>query len=509
MGGAPKETEIPQKCFNAHDHYQLGWFAPHTLDLNPEQLFVESQLVWVAAFVDYDLVLSSGDEEYVIVKVGDLYLQYNRATKHNIGTEEYANALTVIRGERDKTRLLAGLYPPDPPNVFAEDPNGTTNFTLLDGSDVVVSFQVCAVDHNPNNNNQVNATRPDRLLVSITLDGNATLCPPPTGSPSVMPSVYPTTTPSVTPTFDPTHAPVEPTNPPTSGPSRTLVPTIPSTSPTRNPTASPSVNPSSAPSYQPSGQPTIAPVSLTLTATPSFGDYSTLVPSFDPSGTPTVSKRPSTGPTLSASPTLVIIDNDDETDSNNNALLNTGSFESSDDGGSSSWKIPVSLCLALIPLTAIAILYYWRPRKIVFSSSSSFENESGSRRSLSTTKAPSHHDTTHSESSDSLSETSDFSIDGHDDTHHTVQKSLQKESNNNRLSEFLVIHKLPWLGPKPRPSLPQPMQGHGWDDQQSVGSSSSSAMSMYACSAHPMVVRNEHGHDESDDNSEDDLWYDA
>lgn len=71
-------------CFqNAHKHWLAGWFRSRSVEVNPAiQGAVGGRL---ASFVDYgnpDLL----DSDVVLVRVGNLYVQYNRAKGYNIGS---------------------------------------------------------------------------------------------------------------------------------------------------------------------------------------------------------------------------------------------------------------------------------------------------------------------------------------------------------------------------------------------------------------------------------------
>ncbi|KAL7556099.1 hypothetical protein ACA910_008068 [Epithemia clementina (nom. ined.)] len=348
MGGAPTETETPQKCFNAHNHYQLGWFAPHTVDLDPAVLSLEPQLVWVAAFVDYDLIQEG--VEYVVVKMGDLYIQYNRATKHNIETEEYPNTLEVVRGESDKTDLLGAL------SVDTAG-GGPSNFTLNDGSNVVVSLRVCAVDNrDDNNNNNNDSTNADRLLVSISTQGNPHACPSPPSATSpapttVPPTLTPTNVPSATPpTTRPTATPVSSFPVPNSAyPTTSSRPSVtaaaPTSSPTVHPTAGPvSPVPSSAPTTSDSFPPSNPPIA---SVQPTKSPTTLAAPSFDPTLVPT----PTANPTVSWRPTLIIVDSS-STNTTVSSLRGTS-------GNLRVQNFPVIFSVAALSVTFVLGLILW------------------------------------------------------------------------------------------------------------------------------------------------------
>ena len=90
--------------YNAHNHYMLQWFQDRVLEVEPEF----PQVVTLAPFVEYD---SAAPNEYIVVRVGNLYMQYNRAIDYNADSGEFPDSLVVVR-ERDNrqgTDLLVGL----------------------------------------------------------------------------------------------------------------------------------------------------------------------------------------------------------------------------------------------------------------------------------------------------------------------------------------------------------------------------------------------------------------
>ena len=88
------------KCFNAANHDQLGWFQDRSLTLTTSSLQGKPPiLLQVAAFVDYSITDKSTP---VNVKINNKYfMQYNRNTKHNRGTQDFANLLTITTKRSD------------------------------------------------------------------------------------------------------------------------------------------------------------------------------------------------------------------------------------------------------------------------------------------------------------------------------------------------------------------------------------------------------------------------
>lgn len=147
---APDVQDYPKRCFNGENNWHMGWFSDRSIELNPSS----PTLVKVAAFVHYN---KTDADEFVIVKVDDLYLQYNRAVDFNIDTGEKQNMLTVVRKMRRGTDLIASLDENEPASQIMLEDQG------------LLSIEVC--DTVPGTSNS-----PDTMLVSVGI-GN-TKCPP-------------------------------------------------------------------------------------------------------------------------------------------------------------------------------------------------------------------------------------------------------------------------------------------------------------------------------------------
>ena len=82
----------PLMCFNAFKHYKFGWYASQTVTVDPNNGAWTGEL---AAFTD-----AKNAESYqaVIINVGDIYMQLNRAEGMNSGTHEKQNQVVLIEG---------------------------------------------------------------------------------------------------------------------------------------------------------------------------------------------------------------------------------------------------------------------------------------------------------------------------------------------------------------------------------------------------------------------------
>ena len=232
----------------------MGWYS------NRERRWTTAEgpkLIKLAAFVDY---LSTSDAEPVVLSFGgrnQFHAQYNLATKHNEGTEEYRNELVVIEQVPGSTELRAHLKPSQSISVGG------------------VTLTVCGVTQ---------ASPVSSLLVGIgnvPLSQAGTICQltldivPETSSPTDKPSPQPSMPPVTTsePTLTPTYPKFDETITPTQTP--TKPPFVKTYSPTREPTDPPVVKtstPSQAPTEQPStALPTSAPSPRPSTTEPTSG----------------------------------------------------------------------------------------------------------------------------------------------------------------------------------------------------------------------------------------------
>ena len=103
--GVGYETETtPLKCFNAQKMWAFNWWPEQSKRLNPI-----ADGAWkgnLAAFVDVD-----STSKPVVLRVGNLYVSYNRAKKYNYQVNEKANMITIVQASSSKSisSMLAGI----------------------------------------------------------------------------------------------------------------------------------------------------------------------------------------------------------------------------------------------------------------------------------------------------------------------------------------------------------------------------------------------------------------
>lgn len=203
MGYAYQAVGTPYKCFNGHKNYMLGWFADKTITVN----ITEGS--WggnIAGLTSYDVIRP---EDYMLVNVGDLYLQFNRANKFNQFSKDFKNQVTIVRGTApDQRSNLLGAVSQINEYLFATE-HRVENFQGT-GSDLVI--EACEQQYLA----KISPDLPDFVRVSIYLDNGEQssecnrlqVAPPPSegpsSSPSSTPTMGPTSLPSASPSFAPT-----------------------------------------------------------------------------------------------------------------------------------------------------------------------------------------------------------------------------------------------------------------------------------------------------------------
>jgi Gametolysin peptidase M11 len=111
MGGAVRATNYPRRCYNAQNHWHVGWYSSRSIEIDPYS--TSSAVYRVIPFVDFN---KANTGEYAIVKLTglDLYMQYNRQKSFNVETGELQDRLTIVRDTGEGTDLLAGLSDDSP-----------------------------------------------------------------------------------------------------------------------------------------------------------------------------------------------------------------------------------------------------------------------------------------------------------------------------------------------------------------------------------------------------------
>ena len=165
MGYAINKMYGPRKGFNAHKHWMSGWFDDRLVDIEAELLRSGALAAPLVAFVDASNIFLS-ESEAVVLKIGNLYVQFNRAKGYNSGTyvdQEDRVTVAYAESEENVSDLVAAL----------EQNEIYTHPDFERGADLVI--EVCSID-----SEQLGDV--DYALVSIHLnDGiHTSLCGDPT-----------------------------------------------------------------------------------------------------------------------------------------------------------------------------------------------------------------------------------------------------------------------------------------------------------------------------------------
>jgi len=93
MGFSFEADDLPEQCFNAAKNWQLGWYDDKLLDLNARlELRSGPRNYTLNGVVDYD---NGKTNRYVVIKVGNYYIGWNKMADFNVGTNNARNQVTV------------------------------------------------------------------------------------------------------------------------------------------------------------------------------------------------------------------------------------------------------------------------------------------------------------------------------------------------------------------------------------------------------------------------------
>jgi hypothetical protein len=128
MGIGYEPATGPQKCFNGQKLWAFNWFPNNKEDVDP---IADGE--WrgkLTAFVD--VTLTQGP---VVLRVGDLYLVYNRSKKYNSQVNEMADMVTIVKAptSTSKSSLRAGIDGSPGRSTFtivSKFPDGTHGITI-------------------------------------------------------------------------------------------------------------------------------------------------------------------------------------------------------------------------------------------------------------------------------------------------------------------------------------------------------------------------------------------
>ena len=176
MGFTYGQKGGPAMCFNGQKNDVLGWYDDKKVTVTPE-----TNGPWsgkLVGFVDYDKA-STSRNEYVLIRVNNLYIQYNLSERFNFQTKEYGNMVTITTVPNDisDSNLLSALS--------AKQSAIIGNYTI----------EVCEVV-------DAISSLPKYMLLSVRLSGQSFAChteAPVAGAPKLLtPAPAPVLPPSIT-----------------------------------------------------------------------------------------------------------------------------------------------------------------------------------------------------------------------------------------------------------------------------------------------------------------------
>jgi len=145
MGASTKAAGRPTMCFNGHKNYVFGWYKDKQIVVQPSK--TGPVAIKLYGFVDYQ-----NANGYVLIIVGQLYIQFNLAEKFNSQTRKYPNNVTIVKstGIGKTSNLVRALSP--------------KQSAVIDN----YSIDVCAL---------VTSRTPKYMLVSVRLKTQHSACP--------------------------------------------------------------------------------------------------------------------------------------------------------------------------------------------------------------------------------------------------------------------------------------------------------------------------------------------
>lgn len=178
MGLSLNRINFPARCFNAYNMWLLGWVRGRSLDVDPSS----PGLYKVISIADY--ANAAPGDEFVVLRIGNLFMLYNGAKGFNANTGEHQNKLVLVNAYQWETNLLGGLDLNQP--FFRQQINDTSSLVV----------QICS-EHSGND------TSAAAFVVSVGYD--LSLCYNDTGkgspqlsnSPSPSPQMLQTLAPSI------------------------------------------------------------------------------------------------------------------------------------------------------------------------------------------------------------------------------------------------------------------------------------------------------------------------
>lgn len=176
MGVSAGAMWTPRKCYNAAQHWQLGWYSEHRVSLVPyaTQKSSWSGRLQVGAFVDSTKITTDSNNRTmpVLIQVDtNTYLQFNRAKDYNIGTSMLMDHVVLIRDFESHTQLLKGLNMTHKKFATYEYTSKNNKNQNQESYNMRVTVQLCDLVFSNDTNNGI-----DFAIIGVGFNKESSLC---------------------------------------------------------------------------------------------------------------------------------------------------------------------------------------------------------------------------------------------------------------------------------------------------------------------------------------------
>jgi len=146
MGLTINLDDGPAMCFNPAKSWQLGWYEDKTYEIDiVSEISNEATSFTLNGVVDYEDTVA---DRYIVVKLIDFYIGFNRAESFNSGVQEGANQVTIVEnlgvpGHPTKSKLVSKLSVGDSYRIALSDVVliDVEYVSISDGKDAVIEIK--------------------------------------------------------------------------------------------------------------------------------------------------------------------------------------------------------------------------------------------------------------------------------------------------------------------------------------------------------------------------------
>jgi hypothetical protein len=146
MGLTVNLDDGPAMCFNPAKSWQLGWYEDKTYEIDiMSEISNEATSLTLNGVVDYEDITA---DRYIVVKLLDFYIGFNRAESFNSGVQEAPNQVTIVEnlGASDyptKSKLVSKLSVGDSYRIALSDTVliDVEYVSISDGKDAVIEIK--------------------------------------------------------------------------------------------------------------------------------------------------------------------------------------------------------------------------------------------------------------------------------------------------------------------------------------------------------------------------------